>query len=176
MEIKIRQGTQADVALLAQLYDDLNDYLAARVNYPGWRKGFYPIEEDAQAGVEQQSLFVATQGTQIAGSFILQNKQEDAYKKEENWQIQAEEEAVLVIHTFVVAPAYLGCGIGTQLLDFACKYAKAAHKKALRLDVYEKNAPAIHLYEKCGYSYIDTVSLGLEAYGLDQFRLYEKVL
>ncbi|XAM46318.1 hypothetical protein TPDSL_28260 [Terrisporobacter petrolearius] len=48
--------------------------------------------------------------------------------------------------------------------------------KELRLDVYEKNLPAIKLYEKFGFKYIDTVDLGLENYGLKWFRLYEKLL
>ena len=48
--------------------------------------------------------------------------------------------------------------------------------RALRLDVYEGNLPAIRLYESAGFRYVDTVSLGLEEIGLDRFRLYEKLL
>jgi len=48
--------------------------------------------------------------------------------------------------------------------------------KSIRLDVYEKNIPAILLYEKCGFEYIDTVDLELGNYGLDWFKLYEKVI
>ena len=62
------------------------------------------------------------------------------------------------------------------MLEFATQYAIDMKMKALRLDVYEKNLPAISLYEKSGYQYIDTVSLGLEKHGLDWFRLYEKLL
>ncbi len=48
--------------------------------------------------------------------------------------------------------------------------------QALRLDVYENNYPAINLYEKFNFKYIDTVDLGLEEYGLKWFKLYEKLL
>ena len=34
-----------------------------------------------------------------------------------------------------------------------------------KLDVYEKNEPAIRLYQKCGFQYIDTVDLGYGKYG-----------
>jgi len=44
------------------------------------------------------------------------------------------------------------------------------------LDVYEGNIPAIKLYEKCGFKYMDTVDLGLGRYGLNWFRLYERML
>ena len=30
------------------------------------------------------------------------------------------------------------------------------------------------LYERCGYWYMGTISLGLEEYGLNWFKLYEK--
>lgn len=80
------------------------------------------------------------------------------------------------IYTFVVNPQNQQHGIGKTMLEFATQYAINTKVKALRLDVYENNTPAIHLYEKCGFQFIDTVSLGLEEYGLDWFRLYEKQL
>lgn len=48
--------------------------------------------------------------------------------------------------------------------------------KAVRLDVYEKNQPAIQLYKSFGFQYIDTVDLGYGMYGLDWFQLYQKLL
>ena len=47
----------------------------------------------------------------------------------------------------------------------------------MRLDVYEKNFSAIHLYESCGFSYRGTIDLGLEElYGLKWYHVYEKIL
>lgn len=43
-------------------------------------------------------------------------------------------------------------------------------------DVYENNVPAIKLCEKCGFEYIDTIDLGIGNYGLNHFKLYEKLL
>ena len=61
-------------------------------------------------------------------------------------------------------------------MDFAIQHSINEGAKAIRLDVYENNTPAISLYEKCGFEYVDTVDLGLSEYGLHFFRLYEKVL
>lgn len=83
---------------------------------------------------------------------------------------------MLVIYTFVVKPSYLKNGIGQKMLEFASELGSNTKINALRLDVYEKNTPAIRLYEKCGFQYIATVSLGLEDCGLDWFLLYEKLL
>lgn len=175
MKIKIRLGTERDIDILEELYDNLNDYLEATTNYPGWRKGIYPAREDAEKGIEDCCLFVATENEKIIGSIILRHEPEPAYLTA-TWQRELDYKNIFVIHTFVVSPEKLNNGIGKTLLEFAERYAKENNVKALRLDVYENNIPAIKLYEKCGYKYIDTVSLGLEEYGLNWFKLYEKLL
>lgn len=52
-------------------------------------------------------------------------------------------------------------------MDYSLELAQSSGIKSVRLDVYEKNLPAISLYEKCGFEYVDTVDLGLGQYGLD---------
>lgn len=44
MKIEIRLGETRDIDSLEKLYNDLNDHLAHTVNYPGWKKGVYPIK------------------------------------------------------------------------------------------------------------------------------------
>ncbi len=175
MDIEIRLGTENDIDCLERLYDEANDYLDSTTNYPGWKKGVYPVRQDAIDGINEGCLFVATAQGIIIGSMILRNKQEESYSTA-TWQATLEECDVLVIYTFVVRPGYLHHGIGKKMLEFAAQHAIDSNAKALRLDVYEKNLPAISLYEKCGYKYIDTVSLGLEKHGLNWFKLYEKLL
>ena len=175
MDIKIRLATEKDVDALETLYDDANDYLEATTNYPGWQKGVYPVRQVAVEGVRDGCLYVATQNGEIAGSIVLRHSHEPAYEGT-IWQANLEDSEVFVIHTFVVNPKYLQHGIGKKMLGFAYEHALITGTRALRLDVYEKNYPAIKLYEKCGYQYVNTVSLGLEDIGLDWFKLYEKLL
>lgn len=61
-------------------------------------------------------------------------------------------------------------------IDFSVECAIKSNVRSIRLDVSEGNIPAIKLYEKCGFKYIDTVDLGLGNYGLDWFKLYEKLI
>jgi RimJ/RimL family protein N-acetyltransferase len=61
-------------------------------------------------------------------------------------------------------------------MDFAETYAIEQKMKTIRLDVSIRNAPAISLYEKCGYHYVGTVDLGLNIPGLVWFKLYELIL
>lgn len=171
----IEKGTIDDIDELEQLYNDLNDYLAKGVNYPGWIKGVYPIRQNAIDGIKQHNLYVARYSRKIVGSFILSHKPEPVYYKAK-WEIEIDYSDVFVIYTFVVHPDFLKCGVGKALIDFSIKCGMKLNLKSIRLDVYEKNIPAISLYEKSGFKYIATVDLGLGNYGLDWFKLYEKML
>lgn len=172
-KITIRPGTQEDIPGIVQLYDETTKYLESHINYPGWRNGAYPAEEDAKAGVVSRTLHVAVMDGNIVGSIVLNEKQEKGYSRAP-WRMAADPEEVVVVHTFLVHPSARKKKIGDQLLDYAEEWAARERKKVLRLDVCERNAPAIHLYEKHGYRYVATVSLGLEEWGLPWFKLYEK--
>ena len=43
-------------------------------------------------------------------------------------------------------------------------------------DDLNNNMPVIKLYEKTGYKYLDSIDLELVMYGLDWFKIYEKVI
>ena len=175
MDIIFDLGKEDDIEELERLYNDLNDYLAEGVNYPGWKKGVYPVRQNAIKGVEHGNLYVAKYNGKIVGSIILSHEPEPAYYKAK-WDVQHDYSNIFVVHTFVVHPKFLKCGVGKALMDFSIEHSIKSEVKSIRLDVYEGNIPAIKLYEKCGFKYIDTVDLGLGNYGLTWFRLYEKLL
>lgn len=175
MDIKIEHGTYADLDAIEQLYYDASDALETGVNYPGWKKGIYPAREDAEAGIDDHSLFVARNGSNIVGSIILNHNPENGYA-DVKWGYDGDYSSVFVIHTLVVHPSFMKSGIGMKLMEFAELFGKQNNIKTIRLDVTENNTPAIQLYKRCGYQYIATVDLGLGDYGPKWFRLYEKLL
>lgn len=175
METIFELGKTNDIDEIEQLYNDINDFLAAGVNYPGWRKGIYPNRQTAIDGVKDGSLYVARHNGKIVGSVILSHKPEPAYHKVK-WEFESDYSDVFVVYTFVVHPQFLKCGVGKALIDFTIEHSIKSQAKSIRLDVYEDNIPAIRLYEKSGFKYIDTVDLGLGNYGLNWFKLYEKLL
>jgi GNAT superfamily N-acetyltransferase len=175
LNISVKLGQANNIDELENLYDCVNDYLAEGTNYCGWRKGIYPSRQDAINGVNSGNLFVATYDGNIVGSIILNHEAESAYHNV-NWKFDYDYSEICVIHTFLVHPKFMKYGVGKTLLEFAEKYCAKSKFKSIRLDVYEKNIPAINLYEKCGFKYVDTVDLGLGIYGLDWFKLYEKLL
>lgn len=175
MELKIEKGTEKDIDEIAGLYDEVNDFLEKGTNYPGWKKGIYPVREDAVHGLGQDCLFVVRLKDKIVGSVILSHEPEHGYEKV-TWWYEGSYELIYVIHTLVVHPDYLKLGIGRRLLRFAEEYGIENGMKAIRLDVNERNIPAISLYEDCGYQYVARVDLGYGAYGIPWFKLYEKLL
>jgi ribosomal protein S18 acetylase RimI-like enzyme len=175
MNIIFELGKANDIDELEQLYNDLNDHLAKGVNYPGWIKDKYPVRQNAIDGVKHGNLYVSKHNGKIVGSVILSHEPEPAYYKA-TWQFESDYSYVFVVYTFVVHPKFLKCGVGKALMDFSIEHSIKSQAKSIRLDVYEDNIPAIKLYEKCGFKYIDTVDLGLGNYGLNWFRLYERLL
>ena len=173
--MEIVKGTVNDIEELEHLYNDLNDYLALHTNYPGWIKGIYPVKETAVLGIEEKNLYVIRTEKGIAGSVIINNIPESGYANVD-WGIDLDYKNIHVIHTLTVHPEYLKKGIGKKLMEFIVKYSEELQIKAIRLDVFEKNMPAISLYKKYGFQYIDTVDLGYGKYGLDRFELYQKLL
>ena len=175
MKFVIESGTPADIDELEELYDNLNDYLSATTNYPGWIKGIYPVRENAVAGIEDNTPFVLRCNGKIAGSIILDHHPDEAYNSV-SWKVDVDYSSIFVIRTFVVHPSFLKMGVGRALMDYSFEQAQQSGIKSIRLDVYENNLPAISLYEICSLENIDTVDLGLGNYGLDWFKLYEKVV
>lgn len=175
MKFSIERSTHADIDAIEQMYNDLNDTLAAGVNYPGWIKGVYPIRENALEGLTQNNLFVARFDDKIAGSIILSQIPDESHENVD-WQFDGSHEDVFFVHTLAVNPEFSKAGVGRKLLGFAEKFGIKNGIQAIRLDVYEHNAPAIKLYESCGYTYIQTVDAVFDICGLDRFKLYEKLI
>ena len=171
----IRKGTEADLEPVAALYDEVIDGLEANRNYPGWKKDVYPCRLDAEQGIREKSLFVVEESGEIAGTFILRHRPEDGYAKAD-WKNDLPYSEIYVVYPLAVSPRYSRRGVGKKIMEFILTLAARQGMKAVRLDVYEKNIPAIRLYEKMGFSYVDTVDLGYSAYGLDRFRLYQYLL
>lgn len=175
MNTFIRKATIHDIDEIECLYDDLNDYLEEHENGPRWKKGVYPVRENAEEALGESTLYVAVIDEKIVGTFVLSRKQDEAYK-EVDWQIEYDV-PVFVVGVLAVHPNYLGRGVAQSLLNYATVLGKECGIKAIRLDTYEENIPAAKLYEKCGFTYMGLLDLGLEElYGLKWYKVYERLI
>ena len=87
MSIVVKIATASDIDVIEHLYDDLNDYLETHENYPRWKKGVYPIREDAEEALTKGNLYVAIIDGNVAGTVVYSDEQEKAYR-EVKWQIE----------------------------------------------------------------------------------------
>lgn len=171
----IEKGTTVDLDGIDQLYLQTTTYLQEHINYPSWKKGIYPAREDAILGINEGGLYVVKDENKIIGSFILRHKPEKGYAGVD-WHLDLDYKDILVIYTLVIHPDYHRCGIGKKVIDFIIDLCRKEGIKALRLDVTSDNLPAVKLYKKCGFQYIDSVDLGYSLFGLDEFELYQMIL
>lgn len=174
-DIHIKKAVEADVDGIEKLYEDICDYLEMHKNYPGWKKGVYPVRFDAEKALMKNALYIARIEGKTAGTIILKHEPEDGYKKGK-WLVKDDYRYIYVVYTLAVHPNFLKCGVGKELLMLAEQVARKEGCVSIRLDVVKGNIPAERLYQKCGYQLIGTVSLGYEEYGLPWYHLYEKVL
>ncbi len=175
MNTFIRKATIHDIDEIECLYNDLNDYLAEHENGPKWKKGVYPLREHAEEALGESTLYVAVIDEKIVGTVVFSREQDEVYK-EIDWQIEFDV-PVFVICKLTVHPNYRGRGVAHSLLNYATVLGKECGIKAIRLDTYEENIPAVKLYEKCGFTYMGLIDLGLEeVYGLKWYKVYEKLI
>lgn len=174
-ELIFEKAKLADIDKISDVYDKLLTYFEERINYVGWVRGLYPTKEDALFGLSEDSLFVARDGEKIAATFILLSKREAGYDQID-WKTIDDYSKIIVLHTFAVNPEYMGCHIGFECMKFMIEYGRSSGMKEIRLDAYEGNKPAIHLYEKAGFKHLATVDLGHGDIGLNDFRLYQYIL
>lgn len=172
MNLTIEKATAADLDELERLFDDLCDHLTANVNYPGWEKGRYPVRRVAEEALESDSLYVARSEGSITGTVTLNHREESACVHA-NWQRR---DNVAVVHTLAVHPDFLHRSVGRALMEHAIAWARSEGSHTIHLDTYEKNTPAMALYEKLGFRFAGKIDLGFAAWGREWYCAYELLL
>ncbi len=175
MQLNIRPARPSELEDVAHLYDELNDHLAAGTNFPGWQKGVYPTLDTARAGLAEGTLYLAFCDGELAGTAVLNHTQPAAYRTA-SWHIPASRREVLVVHTLAVHPRWMGHGVARGILKYAEQLALQRAAKAIRLDTFQNNLPAIALYRSCGFSLVGTVDLGYSSSGRPCFFCFEKAV
>lgn len=175
MDVIVRLASPKEVDAVARLYDDVTDHLEATNNYPRWKKGVYPTRDDASRAYEADELYVALRDGRLVGTMTLSHEPPEGFSQV-TWSTPNDYSRTLMVYRLAVSPHHLGGGVGLALLGHAEVVARAEGDLAIRLDTATDNEPACRLYSKAGFSFVGTVSLGCEDFGLPWFRLFEKLL
>ena len=169
----IRIATERDLIQVEEIYNELLDHEAETVSYTNWQKGLYPTLTYAKEALEQDTLFVGEENGVLYGCVILNQIQPPEYANA-HWNIPAKPEEVMVIHTLCIHPDWTGKGKGKELIRFCEEYASAKDWSVIRLDTYEGNIPACHLYLSVGYSYAGTTKFHFQKVIWENLKCFDK--
>lgn len=170
----IRAGSdQAEAA--RSFYHSMLDAMAGSPVYVGWKKDIYPSREFLREAAANGELYFGMEGNAIAASMVFNHDCNEGYRQFE-WQTDAEDSEVMVIHALGVHPRCAGKGYAKAMVREAIRLARESGMKAIRLDVLEGNFPAENLYTGFGFQYMATLKMYYDDTGLANFKLYELVL
>lgn len=171
----IRKATAADLPAIAGIYEAIFDWEERETAYTNWVRGSYPTEKDAREALEAGTLYVGEEDGALWGAVNLNGVQLPEYS-EIPWSVPAAEEEVGVIHTLCIHPAQAGRGLARQMAAFCEEAARAQGKTVIRLDTWEGNAPANHLYPALGYRFAGSTEFFFHGFIREVLNCYEKRL
>ncbi|WP_304263792.1 GNAT family N-acetyltransferase [Kallipyga massiliensis] len=191
--MNFRKATSRDLMAVGDIYDRIHDHEEAGLLSTGWIRGVYPTPDTARAALDRGDLYVlvetgsaetspagaggagANPAETIVAAGVINQVQLPEYR-EANWQVPADEDEILVLHTLTVDPLQVGHGYGRSFVANYEDLARDQGMKALRMDTNALNQRARALYRKLGYrevGQIPTVFNGIDGVML---VLLEKVL
>lgn len=146
-----RKATHDDLAAIAAIYDDIHSAEEKGPRQVGWLRSIYPTEDTAKEAIDAGEMYVLEKNGLVVAAGKINKEQMPAYAQV-NWQHEAEDEQVMVLHTLVVSPKEGGKGYGSR---FVAEYEDMALKNncpVLRIDTNAINHRARKMYKKLGYT------------------------
>lgn len=171
----IIKAKKEDFERIRYFYFDIIDDMKNTKYQPGWEKDVYPSKKYLMDSILNGELYIKIENDEVIAAMIVNNKYEPGYD-EINWDIQASDEELLIIHTLGISFKHQGKGIAKDLLGFVKEKGRMENKKAIRLDVLASNTPAHRLYKSKGFKSFETIKLFYEDTGLADFLVYEYII
>ncbi len=163
-----RKATKDDIDVVSEIFNEVHEEIEKGIIWIGWIKDVYPTRATVVAAVERDDLFVLEVDEHIVGTGIINHQQADVYK-DIDWNFDAPDEEVMVLHTLAISPKVGRKGYGSAFIAFYEQYALEHECKFLRLDTNERNVNARTLYKKLGYEERGTIPCTFN--GINDFRL-----
>lgn len=172
----IRKAVEADLSAVEAIYLAILDQEeSGGPVYTNWQRGKYPTIDTARTALEAGTLYVGQDDDMLWGVVNLNGEQLPEYDAIP-WSIPAEPEEVGVIHTLCIHPACSGRGYARQMALFCEEEARRLGKTVIRLDTWEGNLPANHLYPSIGYRYAGAAEFFFMGFIHETLNCYEKKL
>lgn len=151
-----RKAREQDLDRIEEIYEEIHTENEAGRLTTDWVRGVYPSRETALAAVRCQDLFVKEENGRIVAAARI-NQEQVAEYADADWEYDAPEDQVMVLHTLVVSPKEKGKGLGTWFVAFYEAYAREHGCPYLRMDTSVHNQNARKLYRRLGYKEVSVV-------------------
>lgn len=145
----IRRANKEDIKCIMRIYEAAKKKMRADGNLHQWSDK-YPDEETLLNDIARGELYIAHDGNEIYGVFMLSFSGEDTYKEIQGTWIN--DEPYAVIHRIA------SFGKGKNLLEEAIDFA-FEKTNSIRIDTHEDNNIMRNLLKKLGFIYTGIIHL-----------------
>lgn len=159
--LTVAQAQESDTDLVKRLYDEVIEANTGTQYDVLWRRDLHPSDASIEAAVRDGEMYVAWLDGEMVGAGILNCDFAEGYESIP-WKTQAAPEETRCLHLFCTHPAHQGKGLATDFLVALLGEMRVQGVKTIRLDVFDYNDPAKHLYEKVGFTLAEKTYLTYE--------------
>ena len=175
--IRVALADSSDLEDIKHLYDAVVEDNSGTKHDVLWRRDLHPSDAALEAAVAAGELYGAWLDDELVGAAVVNCDFAPGYDTVP-WHVEAEIGQARCLHLFCTHPMYQGKGLGSAFLHELFEQLRCQDVRALRLDVFDYNAPARHLYEKLGFELVGITHLAYEDQQVHHipFAMYEKAL
>ncbi len=144
-----------------------------------WQGG-YPAREVIDADITRGESIVACEGTRLVATAMVACRDELDYRTIENgsWLTESlpDDPCYVVVHRVAVASEGKNKGVGSSILDYACRLARSLGCTSVRIDTHPGNTPMQRLLEKNGFAQCGIIHISHAEGATSERYAYEKMV
>ena len=150
--LEVRKARADEIDAVLDFYAKMIDGMQGTDFDVQWRHDGHPSKDFLREAVADGQMIVGVlEGEGIASAMVVNHEGEPGYEAVP-WSVDAPPESVGVLHVVATLPAYHGRGFARAMMEAGIDVARAAGKRAVRLDTFTTNVRAQSLYESCGFA------------------------
>ena len=147
--LKVRRARADEFDQVLDFYTNMIDGMRGTEFDVCWEHDVHPssafLRASADAGEVYVGLVEDGEGATCIASAMVLNGEGDAGYESVSWHVAAAPDEVLVVHVLGTLPAYHGRGFARAMMEACIDVARAAGKRAVRLDTFTTNVQKIAL-------------------------------
>lgn len=171
----LKKAQQDNIREIKDFYSYVAEHTEHMDKYGRWIYGMHPTDEMIEGYITSGYMYFAEEDGEIIAAVAVTYFQDDSYHPI-NWQVEAKDDEVAVIHLLGINPKNQGCGLAKKIVNEIIEMAKMKCMKSVRLDALCCNLPAHRLYESQGFIKCGTQNWYASNTGDIDFYLYEYTL